>query len=257
MITDKSKSFTAKQDVITRLAKEIKEAKHRSNAAFVLGNGAGSFGHVPANEYCLIRGDTDKRSLEGVVLTNNACAQLNLLVVSKLLEEGVSAISIAPASSLQGKDGRVTHFFLEPLYSFLQLQITPVLYGTVVSTHDKGYTIMSADTSLSYLALSLKNQGYQIARFIHVGQTAVMDQNKQIIPMITQKTFSSFQTAIKGSGHTDVTGGMLHKVTVGLDLAEKGIETWIINGNRERELVKAVLGENVKGTIIKIPKSKS
>ena len=44
---------------------------------------------------------------------------------------------------------------------------------------------------------------------------------------------------------------MIHKVGEAVKLAEKGIETLIINGRIAGNLEKAILGKNVGGTWIK------
>jgi len=63
-------------------------------------------------------------------------------------------------------------------------------------------------------------------------------------------TFPSIASSLKGAHATDVTGGMEHKVRALLSLAQTGIASLIINGNQPEILQKAILGEEVVGTII-------
>ena len=251
-ITDKTTPYTARQNTIERLAREIGEASQQRETSLIIGNGAGSFGHVPAKEYCLLKGGTDEKSLKGVTLTHNAAARLNLLVVSALIQANAKAISVAPASCFLGKEGRVTGFFSGPFFSFLDLGLVPVVFGDVVSDASSGYSILSTDTLLSFLAKELKEKKYRVEKVIHVGITdGVLDENGKTIPIVSSKNYSQIQHAIGKASTIDVTGGMAYKVRQAMELARAGIETWIVNGEKEGELVRAVRGENVRGTIIK------
>lgn len=249
VITDKNTPYTAKPEVIKRLAAEIKEAQGQTDSLFLLGNGAGSFGHVPAQEYCLIDAKTDEKSLEGVALTHNAVAQLNLLVASALLEQKIHAMSISPASCIQADKGKITSFQIDPLTSFLNMNMTPVVYGDVVSNSRGGYSVVSTDTLFGYLAQQLKSK-FNIKKIIHVGITdGVLDKEGKTVPIITK---DASLTQVGSSEGIDVTGGMRFKVQQSQELAEIGIETWIINGTLDGELIKAIKGEFVKGTMVKV-----
>ena len=68
--------------------------------------------------------------------------------------------------------------------------------------------------------------------------------------MISNTYFKKIRHGIKGSISTDVTGGMLHKVTESLLLAGKGAKIIIINGNNKDELLKTLLNKPHQGTEI-------
>ena len=53
VITDKTQPFTARTDVIERLAREIKNAldERGDDLQLIIGHGAGSFGHPLAEKY--------------------------------------------------------------------------------------------------------------------------------------------------------------------------------------------------------------
>lgn len=56
---------------------------------------------------------------------------------------------------------------------------------------------------------------------------------------------------LAGSAGIDVTGGMLHKVERYLELTKAGIKSYIINGKIKNRLKKALLGREVRETVIK------
>ena len=52
LITDKSQPYTARLEVIDRLAQEILQARQENpGLLLLLGHGSGSFGHTPAHQY--------------------------------------------------------------------------------------------------------------------------------------------------------------------------------------------------------------
>ena len=52
LITDKTKPFTARMEIIADLAQQIKEALDEDkNLSLIIGNGGGSFPHYPAVKY--------------------------------------------------------------------------------------------------------------------------------------------------------------------------------------------------------------
>ena len=76
----------------------------------------------------------------------------------------------------------------------------------------------------------------------------VYDANGKVVPLLDSKAFSSLKENLKGAAGVDVTGGMLHKIEVCLRMARLGVESFIIDGRKRGDLLKAVLGEEVLGT---------
>lgn len=105
---------------------------------------------------------------------------------------------------------------------------------------------------LNYLALKLRLKSYLIEKIILAGITdGVYDSKGKTIKKLTPEKFRKLKQDIGVSDGIDVTGGMIHKVGEAVKLAEKGIETLIINGRIPGNLEKAILGEKVGGTWIK------
>ncbi len=250
LITDKNKPFTVKQRALDIIADEVKSALD-SGKALIVGHGAGSFAHVPAKKYQTHQGIINDQSFRGIAEVADVAAQLNRIVVKKLLEKGVNAVSVSPLSSMISKGFKLKNMFTEPLEELLKRGLLPVVYGDQIMDVEEGCTIFSTERVLGYLGLKLKEKGYQIEQIIQCGQTnGVYDTDGNTIPEINPDNYQQHKQALGGSGGVDVTGGMIHKVKQTLDLAKKGIPGLIIDGIVHGTLSEAISGEDVLGTKI-------
>lgn len=246
IITDKSKPFTAKNDVIKRLAQEIKSASKNSGFKLLIGHGGGSFPHVPAAKYQTQKGLINGDSIKGFCETADAAIQINRIIINKFLKAGLSVASFAPLSFIY--DSKV---LFENIEKALEIGIMPVIYGDVIMDSKTGFCIYSGEKTLDLLALKMSKK-YKIEKIIMAGDTnGVYDENGKTITKITPDNFESIKRNLGGSKSTDVTGGMLHKVEEALDLIKKtGIKTLIINGTKNNLLKNTILGKKVLGTEI-------
>jgi isopentenyl phosphate kinase len=254
IITDKSKPFWAREEVIRRLAGEIKEAQTKlpRDTKIIVGHGSGSFGHTVAAKYQTQNGLINKNSVEGLSLVADAAIQINRIVIKNFLKENLPVFSFAPASFTLSENFNKKEIFLQPLIESLKRGLLPVVYGDVVLDTKSGCAIFSSEKTLDLIAQNLSKNFRQI-KVIYCGDTdGVYGEKGKIISQITPKNYQTIKKWIGGSGKTDVTGGMLHKVEESISLARKlKIETIILNGKKAGNLKKALLGEKIKGTKIK------
>ena len=250
LITDKNKPFSVKERALEIISTEVKKA-FDSGKQLIVGHGAGSFAHVPAKKYQTHKGVINDESYRGIAEVADVAAQLNRIVIKALLNAGVNAVSISPLSTMVAENHTLKSLCSESIEEALRLHLLPVVYGDQILDTKVGCTIFSTEMVLEYLALHLKQKGYQIERIIHCGQTnGVYDENGQTIPVITPQNISTYAAAIGGSGGTDVTGGMEHKVMETLELAKQGIPGLIIDGIEHGTLSEAVMGKPILGTRI-------
>lgn len=248
LITDKTKPFSLKERALDIICDEIKLAT-QAGKWLIVGHGAGSFGHVPAKKYQTHKGIINGESLRGIAEVADVAAQLNRIVVKKLLEKGVNAVSVSPLSTMLAENHQIKSLCSDSIEELLKLNLLPVVYGDQIIDAQVGCTIFSTEKVLGYLAMHLKKKGYQIERIIHCGQTnGVYDLDGKTIPAINSRNMEKYKQALLGSNGTDVTGGMLHKVEETLALAKAGIPGLIIDGVENGSLSKAVKGESVLGT---------
>lgn len=251
LITDKSKPFTLDEESLALIVSEIGRAKKETCKLLILGHGGGSFPHVPAQKYQTHLGVINKESYQGIAEVQEAAARLNRIVVKKLVEAGLPAVSISPSSCYLTSAGQVVKIFFEPIERLLKFEMLPVLYGDVVLDQEKGCCILSTESVLGSLALKLKEKGWPIEKIIHCGKTeGVYDKEGKTIPMINKENFPRYKSILGGSGGIDVTGGMIHKVEESLKLADQGIPALIIDGVTHGTLLKAINNGNTGTKIL-------
>jgi isopentenyl phosphate kinase len=257
VITDKSKPFTEDIATIKRLAKEIHEAREEKKFKIIIGHGGGSYPHTPALEFRTNEGIINERSYEGIAKVQDAASRLNRIIVKELINAGENAVSINPSSCTIAENGIIKKMFLEPIEKLLEFNMVPVPYGDVCLDLKKGCCILSTERILSYIAREF-NKKYKISRILLCGRvdgvfTDNPDKNPdaRLIPIISQKNIKKIENDLKSSSGIDVTGGMMHKVKMMLELTDIGIESEIINAKKPGILKRSLLGEIGLGTIIR------
>lgn len=156
LITNKRQAETPRLDVIDRLAQEIAAAR-RANPAMklLIGNGAGSFGHVPARKYHTRDGVETAEEWFGYAETADAAARLNRLIVAALLKAGVPAWTLQPSAMLSCTDGKITAGSVDVVGQALLNGLVPVVHGDVALDSVRGGTIVSTEEVFEWLAVRL------------------------------------------------------------------------------------------------------
>jgi isopentenyl phosphate kinase len=241
VITEKGSVSRARDAEIERISHEIAAFRKDADSQIILVHGAGSFGHPQAMKYRLNEGF----DAQGAYLTHVSVKLLNSRVVESLNNAGVHALPVHPMSACLLENGKLIDFQLGQIKVMLERGIIPVLHGDVVMDSTKGASVLSGDRIIPYLAIVLK------ASKIGAGSDVdgVLDEKEAVIRKITPFNFFDLKKNIKGSGSTDVTGGMLGKVSELLELARKGVDSRIFNALRKGMVSRFLYGEDV-GTLI-------
>lgn len=249
VITVKNKPLTPNVDAIRRLAREIAEA---NVSPLVIVHGGGSYGHPIAAKYKIAEGFKNKSQASGFSKTHNAMVSLNMLLVESLLNNGVSAFSIAPSSFIVTKRGRIQHFYREVLEHAIKLDFVPILYGDAVFDREMGFTILSGDQLISKLAIELNAEKIIVGVDVDGLFTAdpKTDKSAQLISYITLDELKSVISGISGPNVTDVTGGMMGKIFELIAPVMNGVEAFILNASKPGNVYRALKGEKVIGTRI-------
>lgn len=252
LITDKNKPRTVKIKTIQKFAKEFKKIIQKNkDIYFILGNGAGSFGHYEAVKYKLPSAINSAKKRYGFAVVQESVKTLNKIVVDELLKQKIPAISLHQSSMLVAKGGALKNIFIESIEGFLSLGVVPVIYGDIVYDSNKGSHIFSTEDAFSFLVNKLHGKKYKVEKVIYLTTVdGVLDSKKNVLVKITSKTADAFKKNLFKTEGFDVTGGMKHKVEQALSSAKQEIKTYITNGAKKSALFSAVFDTNFRGTII-------
>ncbi|MCX9010060.1 MAG: isopentenyl phosphate kinase [Candidatus Methanoperedens sp.] len=240
VITEKDIVSSARKDDIDRISQEIASFKANSSDALIIVHGAGSFGHPQAMKWANAGFDA-----QGAYLTHTSVKALNSIVLDSLDRAGIRALPVHPLSSCLLENGRLVEFQLSQVRLMLDRGVVPVLHGDVVMDRALGAAVLSGDRIVPYLATAMS------ASKIGAGSNVegVLDETGAAVKKITPVSFIDIKKHIQGSASTDVTGGMLGKVSEFLELAKRGINSRIFNASRKGMVSKFLYGEDV-GTLI-------
>ena len=250
LITDKTGVEAVREDVLRRVAQEIKEAKTENpELRLVLGHGSGSFGHVVGAQYGTRKGVYSPEEWRGFTEVSASALRLNRIVTEALLAAGLSAVSLQPCASVVCQDGQITQISIAPILAALDAGLLPVIHGDVAFDTVRGGTIISTEEVMMALADEIRPSWLLLA-----GETkGVYDISGDIIPTISQTNIADVAAALGGSRGTDVTGGMATKVHSMLSLVEQhpSMQIRIFSGLASDELHHVLLKpEQPIGTLI-------
>lgn len=242
---------TIDEENLNRIAKEIS----KYNQDMIIVHGAGSYGHIHAKKYGIgseiLTPEEDQYKKEGICKTQASVQLLNYEIINKLHENNVPAVSIKPSSIIINDNKRIQSFDLDILKKYLNNGFVPVLYGDAVLDFNDNikYSILSGDQLITYLATKLDVDCVILSSDVDGIYTDNPKTNPdaKLIEVVTKDTQLEFTT----TNQADVTGGMAGKLEELLELAQKGIQSQIINAQKPGNIELAVSGKTVKGTIIK------
>lgn len=250
LITDKKTYKKVKSDTVELLTRQIARYWKAGSAKMILANGGGSFSHPPSEKYSVYKGIVNDESPTGISEVQDLGAQLNRIIVRKLIDKGVPAISMNPSSFLTSRNFELYGSYLLPIKLALDAGMVPVVYGDVIFDVRRGCADISTEKIFNYLSDNMPPQ-YIVSKIIYCGNTAgIYDSNSRTIPKLTNRNIRKYITAIGSSEGTDVTGGMVHKVHEAFRTAQKGVDSLILDGTVEDNLFNALKGKNFKGTLI-------
>jgi isopentenyl phosphate kinase len=249
VITDKTGELAARTEVINRLAEEIQKANVKN---LMIVHGGGSFGHPTAQKYAIKEGLKEDTQKVGFSETHHVMTVLNGLVLDALVWHNIPALSVTPSCCVVTENGRITYFEDAVLKKLLKTGFVPVLCGDVTLDERLGFTVLSGDQLVAYLAR--KFDAGKIV--IGVDTEGLYDadpkvtKNAKLYTHLTLSELEKVKENLGGSTATDVTGGMIGKITELVPAVEQGIPVAIVNAAKPNRVYKALMGEAVEGTVI-------
>ena len=249
VITDKDGDLAARTEVINRLAEETQRANLKN---LIIVHGGGSFGHPTAQKYGIKDGLKEETQKLGFAETHHVMTVLNGLVMDALVWHNIPAVSVTPSSCVVTENGRIKTFDALALKMLLRMGFVPVLYGDATVDEKLGFTVLSGDQIISYLAITLG--ACKIVMGVDTDGIYDADpklsKNAKLYPRLNLEELRRIKSKIGVSTAADVTGGMLGKVTELVPAVEQGIPVEIVNASKPNRVYKALRGEPVEGTVI-------
>jgi len=246
LITDKTRPYTPRPEKLDLLAAEIASVlKDNNDLHLVLGHGSGSFGHAAAIHYNTRLGVSGLAAWRGFAEVWYQASALNRLVMEALNRAGLPAITLSPVASITARNGMVFNWNPFPIQAALSNGLLPVIHGDVAFDETRGGTILSTEDLFAHLAHQLHPQRILLAG-LEAGVWADFPSNRQLLEEMTPRSFAQYASGLGAASGTDVTGGMLSKVTGMLSLVEKipNLEVLIFSGEKSGNLIRALWGEN-------------
>lgn len=251
VITHKEKPLTINNGAIRRLAYEISQA---NVSPLVIVHGGGSFGHPIAKAYRINEGFKDSSQMMGFSKTHQAMTKLNAMVLDALISHNIPAVAVQPSSFIITKSDRIKTIDNKVVKKLIETGFVPVLYGDAVLDSDKGFAILSGDQLVSSLATQLAAECIIVGVDVDGLYTSdpKKDKTAKLIQHITLQELKKIQHEVKEATATvtDVTGGMLGKISELIPAVEAGISVLIVNALKPDNVYKTLKGQEVVGTLI-------
>ena len=255
LLTDKDKPFSLREDILNNCLNQIIESKK----LIILIHGGGSFGHPLAKKYQISQGlnVSIKDQIMGLSKTHDAMNKFNSIIINKLLEKGYPAISIQPSSIFIQDFNEIIIKSIDPIEKLLDLGIIPVLYGDILLSKDYSFSILSGDHII--LKLCERIQNFKISKVIFAieedGIFIKDNGNKKLALKLTPNDLINIELA-ELDQKIDVTGGIKGKLQKIEEIVKLNIPVQIINGIKNKNVLKALINQHIKCTNIEISSDK-
>lgn len=252
LITDKSRPFTLRDRNLSTIVTEIAAIKQfQPDLRLILINGNGSFGHTTAQKFGTHDGFADATGRLGFCCLQKDTAKLNRLLVDRLLQASIPAISFPPGNVFWAEEKQYFYGNIEILEHYLARNFVPVLYGEAIIDLQLNGTTISSDAILQLLAAYFANhRKFAMHKLVNAGNYAgVLDDKGQVIPQITEENFAQVQGYLYET-KADISGGMAGKVREFLKLARLNLQTIVIDGSVPGNVQKVFRDEEFVGTVV-------
>lgn len=232
-ITKKEVALMPDVENILALAAAVAKVRANGTKDLVIVHGAGSFGHSLVIKYKIDNGvKTDEQKLASAN-THSACVSLSSIVTNALLNAGVPAISIPPATIIKSKNKRIAEFDMKAVDEYLSYGFVPVLFGDMVPDSELGFSVCSGDQIVAYL-------GKKASRLVLATNVDGVLADGKLVEKITAKNFAEIEKHLTSSSSPDVTGGMAGKIT---EIMEVKKPSYIVNAKTPERIVSIFAGK--------------
>ncbi len=236
IITDKQKPLTPNLSSINKIANQLKKVRE----PIIVVHGGGSFGHYWSVIYDM-HTKPAKYSKKGIAVVKNSMVELNEIILNSFLKHGLNPYCLPPTDFMFGDKPDLKK--VKEIAKIAKDGLVPISYGDVLWHGKNKFYILSGDRIMRILAKILKPR--LVIFVLNVdGVYSDMKTKKLLYEIKGQKT------SISEVG-MDVTGGMNRKITESIMISKRGIDVFLVNGNKPERIVSAIKGKNFEGTLFR------
>ncbi len=242
VITDKSKGYTFKPNVVKRLIEEIKDGTN--DKRFIIVHGGGSFGHPGANRYRLNTKKPEQLA-RGTAEVQYQMRVLNHLILDTMIDAGLWGVSLPGGLISIFNDGKMEEIKTDVLDELVNIGTIPVTFGDVAIDRARGATICSGDDLMLGFAHRAEKAIFvtDVDGIYKKGKLCKVFTS-DMLPLTSDDIFSS-------QDRIDVTGGMNEKAKKMLKMANL-CPSFIVNGMTEGRLKKLLQGDTTICTEVRV-----
>jgi len=255
LITDKSKPYTMRTDILRAASKEIGNCmKEGLVKKLAIVHGVGSYGHPPVIQHKLYKGFISESQLLPISCTQSEVNELRRAVTACLQDEGVPVNLFHTSSIATARKGQIVKMDLEAVKGFMSIGMVPVLGGDMVYDTEMGFSVGSGDQVAAILARELKATDLIFATDVAGVYDADPKVNSGARP-IKEISLSNPQELAKAKDNErDASGAMRGKLYVLEGLKpelSQGLRLSIISMMTPGRLSTFLQGGLVEGTLIR------
>ena len=176
--------------------------------------------------------------------------QLNTLVLNSLHGNNINAISIPPHATIKLENHKLLKMDYKIFSDYLDNNFIPLTFGDVVLDSKLGFSICSGDLLVLALAEYFKPEKviFVIDEDGLYTSNPKMDSGAKLIEKTTIKDLVDLSTSM--DRHDDVTGGMKGKIDTIKTISHFGIDTIILNGNKNDRLYNSMMDKPCISTTV-------
>jgi len=256
LLTDKSTPYKLRDDVLDKVATEIKECIDLGLIkSLVIVHGVGSFGHPPVLQYNLHKGFKDKSQLISMSKTQQVVNKLRKTIASKFIDKGIPINLMHASSMVVGNKMVISDHAFESLKGFLSLGMVPLIGGDMMYDNSMGFSVCSGDQIAVLLSRVLNAERLMFATDV----PGVYDQDPQLgkkAQLLKELNINDLDNVLKKldkSREIDASGrmrGKLLSLVSATDQIKKGLKVAIFSMIEKDTLKKHLKGEKVELTRI-------
>ncbi len=155
ILTDKNTPYTANEELISSIAKEIKECLDAGLIEdLIIIHGVGSFGHVPVLKHKLHLGFQNTEQLLPMSQTQHEINEFRLKLTRNFIDAGIPVNLLHASSFCISEKMNISEFFMEAVKGYMSLGMIPLIGGDMLYDTKMGFSVGSGD---QFMVLYAKN----------------------------------------------------------------------------------------------------